>query len=61
MISIMKNDLKMLHDYIKNDLKDIPFDKALPFLRNKLWKIADKYRTTGDKVFIALMDNWANL
>ena len=57
-IKYNENWSKKLHDYIRNDLKDIPFDKALPFLQNKLWEIADKHGTTGDKVFGALMDNW---
>ena len=36
---------------------NLPFDKALPILQEKLWKIADEHNTTGSDVFMMYM-NW---
>lgn len=37
-------------------LKDVPFDKALPLVRNELWEIADHYGMDGADVFKQYMD-----
>jgi len=36
---------------------DLPFDKGLPILQEKLWKIAEEHNTTGPDVFMQYM-NW---
>ena len=55
-MKINKYDIKELDDLRKNTLKGIGFDKGLPLLREKLWKIAIKNNTTGDVVFSEYMD-----
>lgn len=35
---------------------NIPFDEALPILRQRLWSIAEKYNTTGADIFMKFMD-----
>lgn len=48
--------VKEFNMYVES-LGSMPFDKALPLMRKEMWKIADKYGTTGDKVFTEYM-NW---
>ncbi|WP_158320294.1 hypothetical protein [Bacillus gobiensis] len=34
----------------------VSFEELLPDIQTELWRIARKYKTTGDKVFHAYMD-----
>jgi hypothetical protein len=36
---------------------NLPFDKALLILQEKLWKIADNHGTSGSEIFMLYM-NW---
>lgn len=38
-------------------LKNIPIDKALPELQNKVWKVADRYQISGFYALSVYM-NW---
>jgi len=39
---------------------NLPFDKGLPILQDKLWKIAEEHNTTGADIFMQYM-NWKAL
>lgn len=49
----MEKEFKKLEE----EMKGMPFDKALPILRQRLWEIAKRFETTGDQIFIKYM-NW---
>jgi hypothetical protein len=51
----MEPMVKEFHEYVES-LGNMPFDKALPLMRKEMWRIAEKYNTTGDKVFMKYMD-----
>lgn len=46
-------------EQLDKEIKELglPFDKALPILQDKLWKIADEHNTTGPDIFMMYM-NW---
>lgn len=56
----MIKDLLYLYNYVTSELKNVPFDKGLPLFQDKLWIIANKYKTTGDVVFQYSMGNWSS-
>ena len=35
---------------------NLPFNKGLPILQQRLWEIADRHNTTGPEVFKMYMD-----
>lgn len=35
---------------------NLPFDKGLPFLRERLWAIADEHNLEGADIFMQYMD-----
>ena len=47
----IENDLKKVYELVKTKYRNVPFDKALPPLREKMWKLADKYNTTGAEIW----------
>lgn len=46
-----ENIAKKIDGYVRQNLEDVPFDKALPLLRKVLWDIAEQEGTTGDEIF----------
>lgn len=51
----MEPMVKEFHDFVIG-LGDMPFDKALPLMRVEMNRLAIKYNTTSDKVFMKYMD-----
>ena len=53
---VILSEIKELDKELATQLSDMPFDKGLPILQDKLWKIADRHGTTGAEVFKMYMD-----
>lgn len=45
-----------VNSVVEDELKDIPFDKALPRLREVLWDIAEEIGIEGAEVFEIYME-----
>ena len=53
-----------IFEEIKNffpSVEHIPFDKALPLLRQEAWRLADKYDTDGANVMNILISRFGEI
>ena len=57
----IENDLKKVYELVKTKYKNVPFDKALPPIREEMWKLADKYNTTGAEMWKLFFDMTSSL
>ena len=51
-----KEIINKVHSIVGGELRDVPFDKALPKLRKVLWDIADEIGADGADVLAIYMD-----
>lgn len=45
-----------IHSVVSGELRNVPFDKGLPRLREILWDIADQVNVSGADIFKIYMD-----
>ncbi|WP_294185266.1 hypothetical protein [uncultured Clostridium sp.] len=53
---VILNEIKEMDKELAAQLANVPFDKGLPVLQDKLWKIANRHGTTGAEVLKMYMD-----